>query len=75
MAGVVPALINTYPRDREVFSFTLLILSWYLELVSSRNSSMVLPSSSAQSAAAFLGLMFIPVTKKLTRSNFQSWKS
>jgi hypothetical protein len=36
---------------------------------------MVLPSSSAQSAAAFLGLFLIPVTEKLTRNNFQSWKS
>ena len=32
-------------------------------------------SSSAQAAAAFLGLVFMPVTEKLTRSNFQSWKS
>jgi hypothetical protein len=36
---------------------------------------MALPSSSAQATAAFLGLSFIPVTEKLTRSNFQSWKS
>jgi hypothetical protein len=33
---------------------------------------MVLSSSSEQSAVAFLSLMFIPVTEKLTRSNFQS---
>jgi len=36
---------------------------------------MALPSSSAQAAAAFLGLGLIPETEKLTRSNFQSWKS
>jgi len=36
---------------------------------------MAFSSSSAQSAAAFLGLMFIPVTEKLTRNNYQSWKS
>jgi len=32
-------------------------------------------TSSALPAAAFLGLAFILVTEKLTRSNFQSWKS
>jgi hypothetical protein len=33
---------------------------------------MALPSSSAQAASVFLGLMFIPVTEKLTRHNYQS---
>ena len=36
---------------------------------------MMFPSSSEQSAAAFLGLGLISVTEKLTRSNFQSWRS
>jgi hypothetical protein len=35
---------------------------------------MALPSSSAASAATFLGLAFVPVTEKLTQNNHQSWK-
>lgn len=36
---------------------------------------MALPSSSTQFAALSLGLAFIPVTEKLTRSNYQSWQA
>ena len=32
-------------------------------------------SASAQFVAASLGLAFIPVTEKLTRSNYQSWQA
>jgi len=32
-------------------------------------------SSSTQFAATSLGLAFIPVTEKLTRSNYQSWQA